>query len=102
MSDGPQIDPARLEAARDEVQSFLKKKKKFSTALWIAAGAFETTFFVLMLVFMDFGDRFNWFIMFGFLMTYMPLITFTWRNAVMIDRLYYRLVADLKYGEGES
>ena len=50
-----------------------------------------------MLVFMDFGDRLQWFLFFGFLLVYSPMITFTWRNAVKIDHLYYRLVDELKY-----
>jgi hypothetical protein len=64
------------------------------------AGLFEVGFFILMLVCMDFGDRFHWFLFFGFLMVYTPMITFTWRNAIKIDHLYYRLIDELKYGGG--
>ena len=99
MSDGATPDAARLTAARDEVRTFLKRKSRFGRVLWVAAGTCEILFFVLMLVFMDFSNRMEWFIFFGFLMTYCPLIIFTWRNAVMIDRLYYRLVADLRYAD---
>jgi hypothetical protein len=27
------------------------------------------------------------------------MITFTWRNAVKIDHMYYRLIEELKYGD---
>lgn len=90
-------DDARLAAARDTVQTFLKRKRRMTTVLWWAAGTAELIFGVLMFVFMDWHDRFHWFLLFGFLTVYTPIITMTWRNAQMIDLLYYRLVDELKY-----
>jgi len=92
-------DPARLQAARDEVRSFLKKKRRSSHLLIILACIAELTFFALMLVFMDFHDRLHWFLMFGFLLVYLPLLIVTWHNSVKIDQLYYRLIEELKYRE---
>ncbi len=65
----------------------------------VLAGFFELLFFVLLLVCMDFDNREHWFFFFGFLMVYTPTITFTWRNAVKIDQMYYRLIEELKYGD---
>lgn len=101
MNSAPSPDPERLDAARASVQTFLKKKKRWTTAMFVIAGCAEMTFFILMLLFMDFESSLNWFILCGFCMVYMPLIIFTWRNAIMIDRLYYRLVADLKFGDSQ-
>jgi len=93
-------DAQRLADAREHVHTFLNRKQRFAQGLFWLAGLFEVGFFVGMLVFMDFGDRFHWFLFFGFLLVYSPMITFTWRNAVKIDHLYYRLVDELKYGGG--
>ncbi len=90
-------DAARLREARGNVQSFLVKKKRLTTGAFIVAGFFECFFFVMMLCFMDFKDQLYWFLFSGFCMVYMPLIVFSWRNAVKIDHLYYRLIDELKY-----
>ena len=97
MSTTIEPDAKRLEQSRNTVQTFLRRKKRFSTALFILAGVFEITFFVLMLAFMDFGEQLYWFLFFGLCMVYCPLITFAWRNSVKIDQLFYRLVEELKY-----
>jgi hypothetical protein len=94
----PEPDAARLADAREHVHTFLVKKRRFAAGLFWLAGLFEVAFFLLMLAFMDFGDRFHWFLFFGFLLVYSPMITFTWRNAIKIDHLYYRLIDELKYG----
>ena len=99
MANEPEPDAARLDSARQEVQGFLVKKKRFAAQLWVLAGFFEAVFFILMLVFMDFGDQLYRFLFVGILLIYTPIITFTWRNAVKIDHLYYRLVDELKYGD---
>jgi hypothetical protein len=95
----PEIEPdaRRLEESRNSVYSFLRRKKRLSTALFVLAGAFEIGFFVLMLAFMDFSKQLYWFLFFGLCMVYCPLITFAWRNSVRIDQLFYRLVEELKY-----
>jgi len=46
---------------------------------------------------MDFGDQLNWFLFFGFMGVYSPLIISAWRNAHMVDRVYYGLVDELRY-----
>ncbi len=102
MNDQAHPDPTRLDAARNVVQTFLERKKKWTTALFVVAGICEVIFFVLMLAFMDFQDRFNWFLLFGFLFVYMPLILITWRNSFMMDRLYYRLIYELKYEDSKK
>ncbi len=99
MADEAQPDAARLAAAREHVHTFMIKKERFAKALWGLAAFFEISLFVLLLVFMDFDNREHWFFFFGFLMVYAPLITFTWRNAVKIDHMYYRLIEELKYGD---
>jgi hypothetical protein len=98
MEDEATPDAARLSAARDHVHTFMIRKQRFATGLFVLAGFFEVGLFVLMLMFMDFGSREHWFFFFGFLLVYSALITFTWRNAVKIDHLYYRIVDELKYG----
>ena len=97
MTNELEPDTTRLAGAREAVQTFLVRKERFSTGLFVLAGIFEVGFFVLMLVFMDFGDSLQRFLLCGFLWVYCPLITFTWRNATKIDHLYYRLVDELKY-----
>ena len=87
----------RLEAARREVQGYLLKKQRSTRALFWLAGLSEAIFFLLMLYFMDFGDRQSWFLFFGFLLVYTPLLLVVWRNSVKIDELYYRLVEELRY-----
>jgi len=98
MSQGPEPDPARLEAARSSVQTFLVRKKRLATGLFVLAGFCECVFGVGMLVFMDWHDRFHWFLLCGFLTVYFPLVVMAWRNAVKMDHLYYRLVDELRYG----
>ncbi len=99
MENETQPDAARLAAAREHIHTFTVKKERFAMGLWVLAGFFEVSLFVLMLAFMDFDNREHWFFFFGFLMVYSPLITFTWRNAVKIDHMYYRLIEELKYGD---
>ena len=98
MSDGPEPDATRLAAARDNVQTFLIRKQRLSTALFWVAGLFECIFGIGMLVCMDWSDRFHWFLLFGFMTVYTPLVMLSWRNAVKTDHLYYRLVDELRYG----
>lgn len=97
MTDGPEPDAQRLEAARDTVQTFLRRKRRWTVALFWVAGFFEAIFGIGMLIFMDWKDRTHWFLLFGFLTVYTPLITMTWRNFIKIDALFYRLVEELKY-----
>ena len=99
MMNEPEPNPDRLAAARERVQTFLIEKKRWTKGLFILTLLFEATFFVLMLAYMDFNNQNNCFIFFGFCWVYCPLITFTWRNAVKIDQLYYRLVNELKYNK---
>jgi hypothetical protein len=100
MTRNPEPDRVRLERARNEVQTFLRRKKAFSIALFVFAGILEVMFFVLMLAFMDFTDRMHWFLFFAVLFVYCPLITFSWRNAVKIDHLFYRVIDELKFDGG--
>ena len=101
MPNTPPPDEARLAAARQTVQTFLRRKERLTRGLfWLAALA-EVGLFVLLLILMDWGDRLHWILFVGLCAVYTPLITFTWRNAVLIDRLYYRLLDDLKYGGGD-
>ncbi len=102
MPHAPEPDEARLAAARGGVQSFIERKRRWTRAMFWAGGTAEGVFFVLMLVFMDFSDPLYWFLFFGLLLVYTPLIIFVWRNAHMIDMLYYRLVDELKYGHGDE
>jgi hypothetical protein len=99
MFEDPKPDTVKLNSAREAVQSFMVKRKRSTTVLFFAALAAELTFFVLMLCFMEFGSRLHWFLLFGFLLVYSPLILFSWHNSVKIDHLYYRLVDELKYDE---
>jgi len=92
-------DNAKLETAREQSLTFLKKRKQWSIVLFCLAGAFEAGFFILMLFFMDFQNRQHWFIFFAVLFIYCPLIMFVWRNTFKIDDLYYRLVHELKYSQ---
>lgn len=92
-------DDAQLQAAREVVHGFLRSREKWTRGLFIVACMCEIGFGVLMMFFMDFADRLHWFLLFGFCMVYCPLILFSWRNAILIDRLYYRLVDDLKFGD---
>jgi hypothetical protein len=92
-------DSTRLNIAREAVQSFLVKKKRFASILFYATLIAEGVFLALMLYFMDFSNRLQWFMFFGFLFIYSPLILFSWHNAVEIDRLYYRLIDELKWGD---
>jgi uncharacterized membrane protein len=98
MNHVPEPDPERLAEARSSVQTFLVRKRRLSTALFVAAGFFEMGFGIGMLVCMDWSDRFHWFLLFGFLTVYTPLVIMSWRNAVKMDHLYYRLVDELRYG----
>ncbi len=100
--DGPTPDPARLMAARQVARGYLERKKMWTKVLFVVASLAEAGFFLTMFLFFDFADRFYWFIFFGLSFVYSPLIAFIFRNSVMIDRLYYRLVLELKYGEPRS
>lgn len=88
---------AKLKAARDEVQSYLEKKSKWSRLSFVAAGVTEVLFFVMTLVFMDFDDPTHRFIFFGLMFVYCPVIILVFRNSIRIDQLYYRIVEELKY-----
>lgn len=92
-------DKAKLEMARETSLTFLKKRKKWSIVLFCLAVVFEVGFFILMLCFMDFQNRQNWFIFFAVLFIYSPLVIIIWRNTFKIDDLYYRLIHELKYNE---
>jgi hypothetical protein len=102
MNTGPEPDLKRLEASRNSVQTFMLKKKRFGTILFWAAGTCEAIFFISMIIFMDFNARLYWFLLAGILLVYCPLIIFVWRNAIMIDHLFYRLVNELKYGNDDN
>ena len=92
-------DAARLKAAREEVETFMERKSAWSKALFILTASCEVGFFVLMLLFMDFGDHLHRFIFFTAMFIYCPLIMLVYRNSVRIDQLFYRLVEELKYKE---
>ncbi len=92
-------DSTRLNLARQTVQTFLVNKKRKANILFYATLLAEGLFLSLMLYFMDFGERIQWFMFFGFCFIYAPLILFSWHNSVEIDRLYYRLIDELKFGE---
>lgn len=100
MIQTPEPDREKLKLVRDTVQTFLDRKRRLSTATFWVAGLFELLFFSGMLYFMDFGDRFHWFLFCGFVGVYSPLVTMAWRNSVKMDHLYFRLIRELKYGEG--
>lgn len=95
----PEPDPKKLLAARLAVHGFIVRKQRALTALFVATFAAEALFLVLLLVFMDFDSRLNWFLLFGFLLIYGPLILFSWHNSIKIDHIYYRLLDELKYRE---
>lgn len=90
-------DSTKLRAAREEVQTFLKKKSRWSKALFIATSLCEICFFMLMLFFTDFGDKTHRLIFVAVMFVYSPLIMFVFRNSIRIDQLYYRLVDELKF-----
>ena len=92
-------DKAKLEMAREQSLTYLKKRKKWSIILLCLAGVFEGGFFILMLCFMNFHSRENWFIFFAVLFVYSPLGMILWRNTFKIDDLYYRLIHELKYNQ---
>lgn len=98
MDERFESDSAKTDLVREETQSFPQRRTTITLALFCLAAAFEVIFFVLMLVFMDFRDRTNWFIFFCILFVYCPLVTMTLRNAFKIDELFYRLVDERKYG----
>jgi hypothetical protein len=102
MADEREPDLARLEKSRDVVLSFLTKKKRLITLLFAATLIAETIFILLMMLFMDFHSRLQWFMFFGFMLVYAPLVLFSWHNSVKIDHLYFRLIDELKYGGGEN
>ena len=99
MSDEYDPKEHELAGARSAVQTFLHRKQRLTTALFWIAGTAEGLFGLGMLYFMDWHDRFHWFLLCGFLMVYMPLVMMTWRNSVKMDHLYFRLVNELKYEE---
>ncbi len=92
-------DSTRLNLAREAVQTFLVKKRRFASMLFVATLSAEALFLVLILYFMDFAERIQWFMFFGFCFIYAPLLLFSWHNAVKIDHLYYRLIDELKFGD---
>lgn len=93
-------DPNRLAAARGAVDGYFERKRFWSKALFVVAGLTEVGFFGAMLFFFDFSDRLYWFLFFGACFVYSPLIAFIFRNSVLIDRMYYRLLLELKYEGG--
>ena len=100
MSESTRPDETRLAAARDEVRSFLRRKRAWVRGLFVAAGVLEVGLLAGMISFMDRSSRLHWFLLFGMLFVYCPLITFVWRVAIMVDQLFYRIVNELKYGGG--
>lgn len=92
-------DKAKLEMAREKSLTFLKKRKKWAIILFCIAIVLEVGFFILMLCFMDFHNRQNWFIFFAVCLVYCPLLIMIWRNTFKIDDLYYRLIHELKYNQ---
>ena len=90
-------DAAKLRAAREDVQSFLKRKSAWSKALFVATGLSELCFLALMFFFVDFGDPTHRLIFVSVMFVYCPLIMFVFRNSIRIDQLYYRLIDELKY-----
>lgn len=102
MESQPEPDAARLAGAREHVHTFMIKKQRFTTALFWLTGLFEAVFLVVMLVLVDFKDPLQVLVLCGFVFLYCPLITFTWRNSIKIDHLYYRLLDELKYGPREE
>lgn len=98
----PSPDPDRLAAARGAVRGYFDRKRRWSRALFVIAGLTEVGFFGAMLFFFDFSERLYWFLFFGFCFVYSPLIAFIFRNSVLIDRMYYRLVLELKFGGGSE
>lgn len=95
-------DFKKLKAAREEVQSYLAKKTRWSKTLFIIAGCAEVLFFLSTLYFADFGDATHKLIIFGLLFVYSPVMLLVYRNSVQIDQLYYRLIEEMKFGGGDK
>ncbi|MFC1641981.1 hypothetical protein ACFL5O_04730 [Myxococcota bacterium] len=98
----PEPNVTRLKIAREAVQSYIVKKKRSTTALLVATLVAEASFLGLLLVCMDFHSRLDWFLLYGFLLIYAPLILFSWHNSEKIDHVYYRLLEELKYGHRDD
>jgi len=92
-------DPKRLAAARSVAKSYFDRKRRWTRALFVIAALAEVGFFGAMLTMFDFSNRFYWFLFFGLTFIYSPLITFIVRNSVMLEKFYYRLLLELKYGK---
>jgi hypothetical protein len=90
-------DNARLQAARNEVQTFLERRSRWTRALFVLGALCEAGFLVLLLLFTDFGEPTHRMIFVAVMFVYCPLIIFVFRNSIRIDQLYYRLVEELKY-----
>lgn len=97
MTANPTPDPSRLAAARSVARIYFERKRRWTKALFFIAAAAELLLFGSILFFFDFSDRFYWFVFFGLSFVYSPLITFIFRNSLMIDRMYYRLLLELKF-----
>ena len=97
MLDEREPDAARLAMTRQSVRTYLRQKRRATTLLFWATLAAEAVFLGLMLLFMDFHNQLYWFLLFGLMLVYAPLILFSWHNSVKLDHVYYRLLDDLKY-----
>ncbi len=102
MFEDREPDPVRLGITREVVQSYIVKRRRSARLLFFATLAAEAIFLALMLMSMDFQNRLYWFLLFGFLLVYAPLILFSWHNSVKLDHVYYRLIDELKYGGREE
>ena len=91
-------DANKLKAAREDVQSYLEKKTRWAKTLFVFAGICEVVFFLTTLYLMDFENATHKLIVMGLLFVYTPVIILVYRNSVQIDRLYYRIVEEMKYG----
>ena len=89
----------KLAESRHVVNSLLEQRKLWKKATMALAIGFEIVMFILLFVFMDFGDRLYHFLLVGFLFTYLPTITLLWSNSIRFEHLFYRLIAELKYNE---
>jgi hypothetical protein len=93
-------DPERLAAARGAVRAYVERKRRWTRALFALACAAELSLFGAALAFFDPARREDWFVLVGLAFVYGPLVTFLLRNAVMLDRLYYRVRLEVAAGAG--
>lgn len=102
MTEGVSPDSEKLAALRGVAKRYLDRKRRRAKLMFFLAAFFEMVLFGSMLFFFDFSDRLYWFIFVGVCFVYSPLITMVYRNSFMLDRMYYRLLIELKYGGFES